>query len=231
MKKALAIALCAALALGALCACGQQAAAPQQNEGEGAEEENTAGQALTGGWEKAESPVITEEIRALLDKATAEMVGAEYEPVAYLGSQVVAGMNHAVLCRIRPVVPEAESSYAIVYIYKDLQDNAEITDIVESGVVSQIKEIPGGWFAAEDPTVTEELGTAFATALEDLVGVDYEPLALLGSQVVAGKNYCFFCEATPVVPNAETGYAFVYVYQDLQGNAELSDIVNFGAAE
>jgi hypothetical protein len=231
MKKALAVALCAALALGALCACGQQAAAPQQNEGEGAEEENTAGQALTGGWEKAESPVITEEIRALLDKATAEMVGAEYEPVAYLGSQVVAGMNHAVLCRIRPVVPDAESSYAIVYIYKDLQDNAEITEIAESGVVSQIKEIPGGWFAAEDPTVTEELGTAFAAALEDLVGVDYEPLALLGSQVVAGKNYCFFCEATPVVPNAETGYAFVYVYQDLQGNAELSDIVNFGAAE
>ena len=49
---------------------------------------------MLGGWTVAESAEITEEQKAIFDKAMEKLVGVGYEPVAYLASQVVAGTNH-----------------------------------------------------------------------------------------------------------------------------------------
>ena len=38
----------------------------------------------------------------------------------------------------------------------------------------------------------------FQEAAEGLAGVDFEPL-IVATQIVAGTNYCFLCNATPVV--------------------------------
>ena len=40
-------------------------------------------------------------------------------------------MNHAVLCRITAVSPDAESGYALVYIYEDLNGGVEVLEINE----------------------------------------------------------------------------------------------------
>ncbi len=90
------------------------------------------------------------------------------------------------------------------------------------------KEAPaavGGWTLTEDASLTKEAQGAFDKAMEGLVGVNYAPLALLGTQLVSGTNYCFLCEATVVYPNAQPYYAIVTVYQDLQGKAEVKNIV------
>ena len=91
----------------------------------------------------------------------------------------------------------------------------------------------GGWQVSEDPAITEEAQDAFNKALDGLVGAEYEPIALLATQVVAGTNYCFLCRITPVVPNPVPGYAFVYIYEDLQGNAKILDVqeIEFGLSE
>ena len=57
------------------------------------------------------------------------------------------------------------------------------------------------------------------------MGVSYTPLVLLGTQTVSGMNYCLLCEAAVVYPDARPYYALVYVYQDLQGKAEIKNIV------
>ena len=82
----------------------------------------------------------------------------------------------------------------------------------------------GGWEMPKDVAVTEEARTAFDAAMEGYVGVKYEPLALLGTQVVSGTNYCLLCRAETVTPNAIPYYTLVYVYQDLQGNARVLDV-------
>ena len=86
---------------------------------------------IAGGWAAAADPTVTDDVKALLDKALAELVGVDYVPVAYLGSQVVAGTNHAILCQATVVVPDAEPFYAIVYLYEDLQGNVSVLDIEE----------------------------------------------------------------------------------------------------
>lgn len=85
----------------------------------------------------------------------------------------------------------------------------------------------GGWAAADDPTVTEERSDLFFKAIGNLVGVEYTPVAYLGSQVVAGTNHCFLSLSRVVIPDATPKYVLVYIYQDLQGSAKVMNIADF----
>ena len=88
----------------------------------------------------------------------------------------------------------------------------------------------GGWTIPADTKITDEEFAIFNKGIEGLVGVEYEPVAYLGSQVVAGSNYRLLCKSTATVPGVETEYALVTIYADLNGNAEISDIseITFG---
>ena len=83
----------------------------------------------------------------------------------------------------------------------------------------------GGWRLSEDGAVTEEALSAFGKASEALLGVNYTPVALLGTQLVNGTNYSLLCEAAAVTPNAPVYYAVVTVYESLAGEAEVRNIV------
>ena len=86
---------------------------------------------LAGGWTPSADPAVTDEIREIVDKALEGLVGVNYVPVAFLGSQVVAGTNYAVLCQATVVYPGAAPSYVILYIYRDLEGNASILNIAD----------------------------------------------------------------------------------------------------
>ena len=79
----------------------------------------------------------------------------------------------------------------------------------------------GAWKVCEDSAVTEEARAVLDKALEGFVGSNVEPVALLATQVVAGTNYCFLCRVTPVVPDAQSAWCLVYVYQALDGSARI----------
>ena len=88
---------------------------------------------MVGDWNIVphEAEELPENAQAAFDKATEDLDGAEYTPVALMATQVVAGMNYCILCQITPVVPDAEPTWALVYIYADLQGNAEIMNVYE----------------------------------------------------------------------------------------------------
>lgn len=94
--------------------------------------------------------------------------------------------------------------------------------------------LSGGWAATEDIAVTEEAQEAFDKAMEStpLTGAELEPVALLATQVVAGTNYCILCRGRASVQKIDQVpfYAMMYIYQDLEGNAEILDIddLDFG---
>ena len=83
------------------------------------------------------------------------------------------------------------------------------------------------WDMSVPTEITEEIRANFDKAMEKLVGVNYVPVALAESQVVAGMNYCILCEISPVVPNPVPHFALVYVYADLEGNAEITSLKDF----
>ena len=116
MKKITALLLAAVLVLGIACAFAEIA--------------------LVGGWSVAESTEITDENKAVFDKAMEGLLGVDYEPVAYLGSQVVAGLNHCFLCKATVVYPDAVPTLVLVYIYEDLDGNATVTNIADLDIAA-----------------------------------------------------------------------------------------------
>ena len=90
--------------------------------------------------------------------------------------------------------------------------------------------VVGGWEKVEDGHITPELEEMFNSAMETVLGVDYTPVELLETQVVAGKNYKFRTMAKGVYPGAKEYEAIVTIYQDLQGNLQVLEIEDFGAA-
>ena len=88
-----------------------------------------------------------------------------------------------------------------------------------------INGLEGGWVQSDSPVITKQVQHIFECAMDGLVGVDYQPIALLSSQVVAGTNYAVVCEATVISPDAASCYAIVYVNEALDGTAALLDIV------
>lgn len=85
----------------------------------------TKSEKLLGGWEIAEDQTITDEIRDLFQKGmelSQDETAKAYMPVSYLGHQLVAGLNHAILCK-------SPEGWAIVYLYQDLNDNVSVIKI------------------------------------------------------------------------------------------------------
>ena len=226
MKKLIAVFVCFAIlvsGIAVLAGCGKQ-----KTKKEDSTENGITGGEIVGGWTKAESPIITEDFRTVFDKATETLTGIQYIPVAYLASQVVAGTNHRVLCKATATVPDAETAYAIVTVYEDLNGGAEITDAAECDTQANAPANDGGWTEPDSPVVPEDALQALTKACETLTGMEYTPVALLSSQVVAGMNYRILCEARATVPDAGTEYTIVTVYADPQGNAQITETTEFG---
>ena len=67
--------------------------------------------------------------------------------------------------------------------------------------------IASEWKTDIAPEVTDEIRTLFDKAAEALVGVRYEPLAVLGQQ---GELFCILCRATAAYPEASPYHALIY---------------------
>ena len=93
-----------------------------------------AAESLTGGWTPSADPVVTEELQALFERGTETLTGTGYVPVVYLGSQVVAGTNHAFLCQAVTAYPgslETAPAYAVVFLYENLSGEVSILSIAD----------------------------------------------------------------------------------------------------
>ena len=114
-----------------------------------------------------------------------------------------------------------------MYVYEDLQGNAEIF-----GYQSIIGEQLMGGFTANKGkfglSKNKNINKYYKAAMKKLVGVSYQPVAYLGSQIVAGKNYLILCRSKAVTPGAKYKYSLVKVYRDLQGKVSLGEIEELG---
>lgn len=86
---------------------------------------------ISGGWSTGEPTELSDDQRAIFNRAMEGYAGANYTPLRYLGMQVVGGYNHRILCKAQAVAPDAPESYAIVEIFEDPEGNAEITSTIE----------------------------------------------------------------------------------------------------
>lgn len=160
----------------------------------------------TGEWEinnENGSYSLPDNVNKAFEKALENYAGATFEPVAYIGSQVVAGRNHMILCKATTATENPETSYKVVIIYEDLNGNAEITSVSDFDVEDYIGEggsdpgmLEGGWFVPEETGEAELPEHALNVYHAEIDNIDWvwdtcTPVALLGTQAESGTRYAF----------------------------------------
>lgn len=193
-----------------------------------------------GGWTLAQMNEVTlpEGAAAAFEKVNAALDGASYTPVALLGTQVVAGLNYAVLCTQTTATATPITALKVVIIYAALDGTAEITQVSDFNIGTyntgnvdwavNAEQLNGGWTAdSESIAFTDgETAAAFADIQPD--GLTVTPLAKLATQVVAGTNAAYLARVTDGDGNA--ALKAVIIYTDLSGSSSVTaaETLNIG---
>lgn len=254
MKKRILAGMVAGIVVaGAVCAvafaCNTKNEDGSSNQNQIEQSADTGSTTTVGGWtintQEFANP-LPADVQKAFDKALEGHNGMNFEPVAYLGSQVVSGTNHRILCKATTVTADPVTSYKVVTVYEKLDGDAELTSIADFNLgdytskdetvaseASENTEVTGGWSVYEEQQAVNlpaDVQKAFDDAFEGFTGASYEPLALLGEQVVSGTNYSILCRETLVTAQPITKLAVVTIYQDLNGNSSVSNIADLNIA-
>ena len=183
---------------------------------------------LAGGWEvNTGSTAMSKNAaaKAAFKKATAELEGVNYQPIAVLGTQVVAGTKYAILCKATTVIPDATPEITIMYIYENVDGTVEIdgfhTIIGESG--KDGFKANTGKFAIKN-SKNKAVYSAYKKAMKGLQGVDYKPVLYLGKQNKSGSNYMILCRSKVVYPGAQYEWSLVTVSKSAKGKVKFGDV-------
>jgi hypothetical protein len=123
--------------------------------------------------------------------------GATYEPIWYIGKQVVNGINYFFIAKEVRITKTHNESIVAIVINVPPGSNGEGSKIVR--VIEEMVDAP------------PEAEVAFAVATKTLIGATYKPVLYVGEQVVNGINYYYVAEVKAVYPNAEPHAAMVVV--------------------
>lgn len=84
---------------------------------------------ILGGYIDVVDGTLTDELKDIFNKALSGLLGASYEPIKLVATQVVAGTNYKFLANgTKTTNPITKGTYYIT-IYKDLQGNVSLLDI------------------------------------------------------------------------------------------------------
>lgn len=158
----------------------------------------------TGNW-KIDVNVngMPQKIATAFEKLKETLVGADYEFIAYLGSQEVNGINHAVLAK-QIVTTGRDSCNIVVLIFNEKAVQTEtptwvITPVAIERVLDSGAAL-GGTTVCVDKILDLE-GPAMSVwnkAFADRVGISMHPIAYLGHQVTKGIEYVYAATAEPM---------------------------------
>ena len=165
---------------------------------------------MVGNWDiNVSVGSMPQKVASAMDKLSETLIGAEYTPIAYLGSQVVNGTNHAVLAE-QLITTGKDTKNVVVLIFNEKPNEMELTlvsieRVVESGIGF------GGTVIDIQTEIPTEAQEAWNTAFEDRIGVNINVIAYLGSQMTKGTNYIFVAEMEPVVANPVKKIAIISI--------------------
>ncbi len=198
---------------------------------------NQGDDVVCGGWgipEKLTESSLNENLATTFATACKKSK-KDLVPQALIGTQVVAGTNYAFLCKDKKGKP------SIAIVYEGFDSSAEILSVKEldvtgyTGKDTASEPLSGGWTIGEDVKTNKialDAENALRIATDTQNEMNYEPIALLGQQVVAGMNYSILCKGTANTDGAVPALYILKIYNALDGSAEITsstilDIADF----
>lgn len=128
MKKILTL-LLALLMLFTLAGCGTDGIEEKPVDVPVAEINEPEKEEFVGGYVDVEDGTLTDELKDIFSKATDGLLGATYEPVQLIATQVVAGTNYMFLANGKKTTNPIIKGTYYIYINEDLDGNVSLLDI------------------------------------------------------------------------------------------------------
>lgn len=177
-----------------------------------------------GKWEvRVSVGSMPQKVATAFDEFNDTIVGAEYNEIAYLGSQIVNGTNHAVLAE-QTVLTGKDTKNIVLMVFKETKEGVSLVNIeriVESG-----EELGGIKVNVQTEDIDKEAKTAFEKTFESFVGSKVSPIALLATQVTKGVNYIFVSEVTPITAGEADSKVALTVVNGMNEGVSFIDILS-----
>lgn len=236
MKKVLALILASALVLGAFVGCAKKG----EDEPMVTIDPN---EPLAGGFSVSNvvAGKLPEGAKEAFDEGNEGLDGVSVKALACVGTQVVAGMNYAILENVKAVAPDAKDNLKIGIYYKAPGQAAVKNKSIDFNFKDYIGEDnpsvlsgekTGSWKVPEGgglSAMPQDMATFTAKALGEYDKLELNLLACVGTQVVAGRNYAFV--ATGTDNENKTGLFMVVIYVDLKDNASVLKVCPINVSE
>lgn len=123
--------------------------------------------------------------------------GAKYDFIAYLGSKVVNGVNHAILAKQTLVAEKDVSSLVLLILNEKVGDvRGESFSIVEIRTLLSDAGLVGGYHIDPTTNIPEDIQKIFDNVFGGFFGATNKPFALVATQVANGMAYVFAVESS-----------------------------------
>lgn len=177
----------------------------------------------TGSWDIAvQVGKMPQKVATAMAKLNETIMGAEYEMIAYIGSQVVNGTNHAVLAE-QTVVNGRDSKNIVVLIFNE-KPNVETVSLVSIERILESGEALGGLHLDVKTDLDDDVMKIWNDAFEGFVGSTVTPYALLGTQVTKGTNYIFAAALSTMAYEPEEK-ALIVTINPMEGTVKMGDML------
>ena len=177
-----------------------------------------------GSWEvKVAVDAMPQKVATAVGELADQLIGAEYTPIAYLGSQVVNGINHAVLAE-QTIITGKDTKNVVILIFNEKPNEMKATLVNIERVIEQGGEL-GGIHVDVQTNIPAEAKESFDKAFEGFVGSKVEPFAYLGSQVTKDVDYIFAAKVTSVTAEPVTKVCLVTV-NGMSGDIAFGDLLD-----
>lgn len=156
---------------------------------------NITNSKLLGGWtlklERANK--LPQALESAFTKLFADRLGGSYNPLYYVGTQQVNGINHKLIVERTKQVSGG----------KTIKDFAVVTINIPAGDIRGERASKVSEEDATDFCLRDEIEKGVKKAMLEFAGANHKPILELGTQVVKGINYHFICESTAAYSDAE----------------------------
>lgn len=194
---------------------------------------------LSGGWHiNMDAELVSgvsKNASNAFEKAYKAYKGNKLEPIALLGSQVVAGTKYMFLCK-----DTTDEDWKIVVVSVDLEGNTKITDVNTFDYVKYVSKditidnddtVVGGFIVYDgmgEAKLPDEIGFSLIQGVD---GVSYRPIAYLGSQVVAGQNFAVLAFSKTTTKDSYPILSVLTIYKDLDNNSKITSVAQVKLAD
>jgi len=189
---------------------------------------------MVGNWEiNVNTDGMPQKIATAFGKLN-ENFGTTYEPIAYLGSQLVNGTNHAVLAE-QTVITGKDTKNIVLVIFNEKAGSMDDPIVVNIERVLESGAGLGGVVinVEKEGSINKTAQQLFDQTFGGFVGSVVKPIALLGTQIVRGTDFIFACEITPVIadPQACDKKVTLVTLNDMGATPSVADLLKGGVSE